>query len=154
MSTMDISADGIDVLGPVTAVVVEFPSGVVGGAGFTELLTAAEAGTIRVLDLEFVSCLADGTIRSLRPADLVTDGVDLSDLAGADSHLADASDLDALHHVLHPGSVAAVLVYEDQSLHPALAAWRSAGAEVALVGHLDPADLDDVLDAAEHEEGA
>lgn len=144
-----IAVETPDILGPVDVVVVEFPGGVVGGAGFDRLLSLADTGIIRVLDLEFVARQPDGSIVSVEVADVAVDGVDLAPFAGASSNLVDATDLDVLHDALSPGSVAAVLLYEEQALNPVIAAWRSAGGRLALVGHLDPAELNEVLDATD-----
>ena len=132
-----------DVLGPVDFAVVEFPSGVISGNGFDQLLQLAESGLIRVLDLEFVTRIADG---SVVPVEV---GVSLSPFAGASSGLVDATDLAALGDSIGVGSVAAVLVYEEQVLIPVVTAWHTAGGKLALVGHLEPAELDEALDATE-----
>jgi hypothetical protein len=143
-------ADGLDVLGPVEFAVVEFPGGVISGDGFDELLRLAESGVIRVLDLEFVTRIADGSVVPVPVADItVGPGVDLSTFDGASSGLVDATDLATLGDSIEVGSVAAVLVYEEQVLIPVIAAWHGAGGRLALVGHLEPAELDEALDATE-----
>jgi hypothetical protein len=148
--TAATAPDDLDVLGPVDFVVVEFPGGVVSGDGFGRLLALTDSEVIRVLDLEFVTRIADGSVIIVDPADVtVASGVDLSAFAGASSGLVDAADLASLGDSLEVGSVAAVLVYEEQALLPVLAAWHSSGARVALVGHLDPAELDEALDSTE-----
>ncbi len=149
----DLPAGDPDILGPVDVVVVEFPGGTVGGTGFDRLRALADTGVVRILDLEFVSRLRDGSVVSVDVRDVaVAGGVDLTSFAGSDSSLVDATDLHVLHESISPGSVAAVLVYEEQVLNPVVAAWQSAGARLALVGHLDPADLDEVLDATDDAE--
>lgn len=144
------SVDDPDVLGPVEFAVVEFPGGVIGGDGFGELLKLADSGAIRVLDLEFVTRIADGSVVPVPVADVaVGPGVDLAAFVGASSSLVDATDLATLGDSIAVGSVAAVLVYEEQVLIPVVSAWHAAGGRLALVGHLEPADLDEALDIAE-----
>lgn len=144
------AATELDVLGPVEFAVVEFPGGVIGGAGFGELLKLADSGVIRLLDLEFVTRIADGTVVPVSVADVTAGpGVELSAFDGASSGLVDATDLATLGDSIGVGSVAAVLVYEEQVLIPVVAAWHAAGGRLALVGHLEPADLDEALDATE-----
>ncbi len=58
-----------DPLGPVDFIVVEFPDGLVTSAGFNELLELSQRGVIKVLDLEFVICDADGA-RLATPSEL------------------------------------------------------------------------------------
>jgi Family of unknown function (DUF6325) len=145
-----LSIDDLDVLGPVDFAVVEFPSGVIGGAGFSELLKLADSGVIRVLDLEFVTRIGDGSVVPVEVADVtVGPEVDLTPFVGASSALVDATDLVALGDSIAVGSVAAVLVYEEQALVPVVTAWHAAGGKLALVGHLEPAELDEALDATE-----
>lgn len=145
-----MTAADLDVLGPVEFAVVEFPGGVVGGDGFRELLRLADSGVIRVLDLEFVTRIADGSVVPVPVGDVaVGPGVDLTPFDGASSGLIDGADLATLGDSIEVGSVAAVLVYEEQVLIPVVAAWHSAGGRLALVGHLEPADLDEALDGTE-----
>jgi hypothetical protein len=139
-----------DVLGPVDFAVVEFPGGVISGNGFDQLLQLAESGLIRVLDLEFVTRIADGRVVPVELGDVaVGPGVNLSPFAGASSGLVDGTDLAALGDSIGVGSVAAVLVYEEQVLIPVVTAWHTAGGKLALVGHLEPAELDEALDSTE-----
>lgn len=143
-------ADDLDVLGPVEFAVVEFPGGEIRGDGFARLLELADSGVIRVLDLEFVTRAADGTVIPVAVSDVtVGPGVDLSPFDGASSGLVDTTDLAALGDSITVGSVAAVLVYEEQVLIPVVTAWHAAGGKLALVGHLEPAELDEALDATE-----
>lgn len=145
-----MSATDLDVLGPVEFAVVEFPAGVVGGTGFAQLLALADSGVIRILDLEFVRRTADGAVVPVEVADLaVGPGVDLTPFDGAASGLVATTDLATLGDSIGVGSVAAVLVYEEQVLIPVVTAWHAAGGRLALVGHLEPADLDQALDATE-----
>lgn len=147
---MTSGADDPDILGPVEFAVVEFPAGVIDGDGFGELLRLADAGVIRVLDLEFVTRIADGSVVPVAVADVAAGpGVDLTPFDGASSGLVDATDLATLGDSIEVGSVAAVLVYEEQVLIPVVAAWHSAGGRLALVGHLEPAELDEALDVTE-----
>ncbi len=144
------AAPDLDVLGPVDFLVVEFPDGVIAGDGFARLLALADSEVIRVLDLEFVTRLADGAVVPVGVGDVaVGPGVDLTPFDGASSGLVDATDRAALAEAIGVGSIAAVLVYEEQALIPVVTAWHSAGGRLALVGHLEPAELDEALDTTE-----
>lgn len=152
MTSTSPLADDLDILGPVEFAVVEFPGGVIGGDGFDRLLGLADSGVIRVLDLEFVMRKADGSVAPMSPADVAVEpGVDLAAFDGASSGMVDATDLATLGEKIAVGSVAAVLVYEEQVLVPVVAAWHAGGGKLALVGHLEPAELDEALDATERE---
>lgn len=134
-----------DRFGPVDYLVVQFPQGEVGRDGFARLLGLVDAGTIRVLDLEFVTNDA-GTVRTVPAAAL---DIDLADLDGANSGLLDAADLDVVAAEVAPGSVAAVLVYEELSLLPVLRAWEAVGATVVADGPVTVDDLDAALSTTE-----
>ena len=137
-------------LGPIAYVVVEFPGGVPGANGFRELLDLVERREIRVLDLEFVALGADGGVETIEPTMLgAVDGLDMAVFAGASSGILDASDFAALGADLTPGSIAAVLVYEELSMLQVLASWERAGGKLLAEGPVDAADLISALDSTE-----
>jgi len=136
-----------DTTGPVDYVVVEFPDGAPTAEGFARLLAAVGRGAIRILDLEFVAADGSGGARVVDAATLDADVV--GPFAGASAGLLDASDLDVLASEVAPGALAAVLVYEELSLAPALAAWRDGGARVVATGQLTEADIVAALDATD-----
>ncbi len=139
-----------DRLGPVEFLVVEFPNGEVGGAGFTHLLSLVDSGQILVLDLEFVSKSADGEVAVVEANTLgLADGGDLAAFAGASSHLIDGDDVTDAGAMIAPGSIAAVLVYEVLTVLPMIAAWERAGARLAAAGSIEFEDLDAAITAAE-----
>ena len=65
------------------------------GAGFAALVDLVDRGVIRILDLEFVTCRADGSVEGIQLQDLDTDGqFDLTIFEGVSSGLLDQSDFD------------------------------------------------------------
>lgn len=141
------TADLSDLLGPVSYIAVEFPRGEVGEEGFSRLLELVDRGLILVIDLEFVRREADGSLVTVS-ADTLDVGVDLSAFTGADAGLLDADDLELVAHGLAEDSILAVLVYEDLTLAPVLAAWGSRGARLVAEG---PVAVDDLEQALDHE---
>ncbi|TPG33072.1 DUF6325 family protein [Mycolicibacterium hodleri] len=131
-----------DRFGPVEHIVVEFTDGATVQTGFDRLLVLADAGLIRVLDLEFVTA-EDGAARVI-PASAVAAALGMFD--GASSGLLDHDDIEAIAARLTPGTTAAVLVYEDLSILDVLAAWESGGATVVSEGHVDVDDIDAALE--------
>lgn len=70
----------VDRFGALNSVVIEFPAGAVTEAGFLRLLSAVDAGSIRIIDLEFVASEA-GARHILTPAEVSASvGIDLSAL--------------------------------------------------------------------------
>lgn len=131
-------------LGPLDYVVVTFPGSTVPDSGFAALNALAEAGTILVLDVEFVARSADGTVT--RP-DAVAVGV--PQMASADAGIIDHDDVAAVAADLPADSVAVIVVYENLSILAAVAAWQHDGGEVVAEG---PIVVDDLIEALDHAE--
>jgi hypothetical protein len=108
---------GADVeLGPVDYVVVAFPAGQANFSGemASELAALMDSDTVRVLDLLLVTKDEDGSVEASELRD--ADDSEVGQLRAAEADLAvllAASDIDEIGRVLEPGSVAAVLVWEN-----------------------------------------
>ena len=138
---------GSEFLGPVDFLAVEFPSGRMNGSGFRMLRALVEAGTIVVLDLEFVLKGADGSVSRLSWDDVPVDSPDdVSSWAGSFSGILDESDLDVIAESIAPGSLAGVLVYENAWAAPIMAEITASGARLLGSGRIDGDDLSDALD--------
>lgn len=139
-----------DDLGPVDFLVIEFPGARVTSGGFEQLLTLADQGVIDVLDLEFVASDVDGNVRTMELQELGDgDGADLSAWTGASSGLLDDTDLQQIASSLQPGSIAAVVIYENRWIFSVVDAWRREGARLIADGGLSPDELVAALDATE-----
>lgn len=139
--------DITDHLGPVSYIAVEFPDGHPTPEGFARLQSLVDSGLILVIDLEFVQRGADGSLVTAPAGSFDASGMDLSAFEGADSGLLDREDLESVGHGLAQGSVLAVLVYEDLTLEPVLAAWAAGGARVVAEGPVDVGDLRAALES-------
>ena len=118
-----------DQLGPMDYAAVEFPGGRITGDGFRILLDLADRGSVRILDLEFVTRTSDGSIEVVDIAALDTEpGVDLTPFAGASSGILDRVDLDEVGgNIRQCGSGADLRRTGHSSGVRRLAAHRSAG---------------------------
>ena len=104
----------IDELGPVDYLVVEFPAGQQNftGEAAEELLRLHDAGIIRVMDLVLVGKGDDGTVMAQELGDLDSMG----EFERLETELAETlaeEDVLALGGVMAPGSLGAILVYEN-----------------------------------------
>ncbi|MFU9026373.1 DUF6325 family protein [Rhodococcus erythropolis] len=135
-----------DQFGPIEYVAVEFPSGAPTSAGFEQLLTLVDSGVIRILDLEFVTKAADGSVSVVPASTFELADFDLAQFDGAASGLLDTGDIAAVGEELAAGSVAAVLVYEELAILPVIEAWTRSGAKVVTEGHLSVDELAAALD--------
>ena len=150
MSAMTEPGSGDDELGPVDFLAVEFPGGRITAAGFEQLLTLADRGVIDILDMEFVASDSNGNARKVDVKELDnTGGADLSAWTGASSGLLDDGDLQQIASAIQPGSVAAVVVYENRWVFSVVNAWRREGARLIADGGLSADDLVAALDATE-----
>lgn len=138
-----------DPLAPVDLLVIGFPDGAPHVAGFDALAELIEAGTIRVIDLEFVRRDETGT-HTVQPAELpAMEGFDVDFWTGSSADLLDADDLDELASDLAVGELAVVLLIEQQWVLGLIGAWTRGGARLIADGGVPPQDLIDALDAAE-----
>ena len=150
MSAAPESGPDDDELGPIDFLAVEFPGARVTSGGFEQLLALADAGVIAILDMEFIASDAGGHTRKVDAAELTSPGgVDLSAWAGASSGLLDDSDLQQIAAAIAPGSVAAVVVYENRWVFSVVDAWRREGARLVADGGLSPEEIVAALDATE-----
>ncbi|MER2203818.1 MAG: DUF6325 family protein, partial [Rhodococcus sp. (in: high G+C Gram-positive bacteria)] len=92
-----------DQFGPIEYVAVEFPSGAPTSAGFEQLLTLVDSGAIRILDLEFVTKAADGSVAVVPASTFELEDFDLAQFDGAASGLLDAGDIAAVGDELAAG---------------------------------------------------
>jgi hypothetical protein len=154
-----MSDDDLDVIGPIDYLVVEFPADrEPNGSALPHLVDLVERGTIRILDLQFMRCEADGTIVGVDIADVgLRGGIDVSLFAEAASGILDQSDLDEAAKALTPGSSGAVLVYENRWAAPFAVAMRRNGAllvasgRIPVQGFLASLQVQGVITPQEHE---
>jgi len=150
MSAATESGPDDDELGPIDFLAVEFPGGRITTGGFERLLALADGGVIGILDVEFVASNGDGNARKVDVQELSNlGGADLGAWTGASSGLLDDSDLQQIAAAIRPGSVAAVVVYENRWVFSVVDAWRREGASLIADGGLSADELVAALDATE-----
>jgi hypothetical protein len=131
-------------IGPVEYIIVGFPGNKFNGEIAPELAKLVESGTIRVLDLVFITKDADGQVQALEFED--HDDVALFNaLEGEVGGLISNDDIDYAAADLEPNSSAALLIWEDVWAIPFVEALRNSGA-VLIEGSRIPHDL---IEAAE-----
>ena len=141
---------GIDEMGPVDYLVVEFPGNKMTGEGLPLLVDLVDRGIIRILDFAFVMKEADGTVHGMEIRDFDGDGqLDLAVFEGASSGLLGEEDLAEAGGVLEAGCSAGVLVYENVWAAPFAAALRRGGGELVASGRIPIQAMLAALDATE-----
>jgi hypothetical protein len=127
----------LDELGPVDYFIVEFPAGQQNftGEGIDELLRLHDSGTIRIMDVLILQKSLEGTVMAQELGDLA----DLGDFQRIEAELVQTlaeEDVENLGAAMEPGSVAAVLVYENLWAAPFASAMRRAGGQLIANGRI------------------
>lgn len=127
----------VDELGPVDFLIIEFPADAQNFSGemAAELVRLSEAGTIRVLDILLLQKNADGSVDALE----LDEAPGLDDLRALEADLAEilaAEDVVHLAAAMDPGTVAAVLVWENAWAAPFGSAARRAGGQLVGSGRI------------------
>ena len=129
----------VDELGPVDYIVVEFPADTAdfSGAMAAELTALVKRGTIRVLDLLILKKDLDGSVEGFESHDFGDSN--LAELLELETELAlllAEDDVEAIGASLEPGSVAAVLIWENVWAAPFAAAARRSGGQLVASGRI------------------
>jgi len=127
----------LDELGPVDYLIVEFPAGAQNftGEGADELLRLHDSGTIRIMDILILQKGEEGTVMAQELGDLD----EMGELERLETELVQTlaeEDVDKLAAAMDPGSVAAVLVYENLWAAPFASAMRRAGGQLIANGRI------------------
>ncbi len=142
----------VDELGPVDYVVVEFPADEANFSGemARELSALIESGTVRVLDLILLKKEVDGSVEGFESHDF--GDVDLGGLRELETDLAlllAEEDVASIGAALEPGSVAAVLVWENLWAAPFGSAVRRSGGQLVASGRIPIQALAAAIEADE-----
>jgi Family of unknown function (DUF6325) len=142
----------VDELGPVDYIVVEFPADKAdfSGAMAKELSALIERGTVRILDLLFLKKELDGSVEGFESHDFGHGEV--GELRALETELAillAEDDIEAIGAALEPGSVAAVLVWENAWAAPFASAVRHSGGQLVASGRIPIQALAAAIEADE-----
>jgi uncharacterized membrane protein len=139
--------------GPVDFLLLEFPAAQLHGAVAPELVRLVESGIIRLYDLMVISKDENGAVEALELRDSPV-AHDFAYFAGASSGLLGDDDMREAAEAMRPGTVAALLVYENSWAAPFVSATRSSGGEVIAGGRIPASVVMEVLDELEALDGA
>jgi hypothetical protein len=134
-----MEASELDVLGPVDYLVVEFPADKANFSGemAAELRSLVDRELVRVLDLVILRKEPDGSVEVAELADV--DESDVGELRALEADLAmllAEDDVVEIGKALEPGSIAAVLVYENSWAGPFASSVRRSGGQLVADGRL------------------
>lgn len=133
--------------GPVDFLLIEFPADQPMDAVADQLLALVEQGTIRLYDLVVARKDADGTVTVIDLHDVTADGpADFAVFSGARSGLLGDEDVAEAGSVMEPGTMAALLVYENAWAVPFVAAAMAAGGQPVASLRIPAIDIIEALD--------
>ncbi|WP_261792273.1 DUF6325 family protein [Arthrobacter sp. PM3] len=140
--------------GPVDFILLEFPVDKLTGRASEEIVKLIEQGTIRLFDLLVVMKNEDGTVEILELTDPGGPAAAFSYFDGARSGLLGDDDIAEATAALLPGTVAALIVYENTWAAPFVAAVRESGGELIASTRIPAPDVMEALDALEAQDAA
>jgi hypothetical protein len=150
MEGVVVSEEQFDELGPVDYMVLEWNGEQpVTGEVMALLLDLVDRGIIRILDLAFMLKDADGSVAALDLTEIASEGTGLDAFEGVTSGLLGQDDLEEAATVLEPGTVAAVLVWENLWAAPIAVALRRSGGQLVASGRVPVQAILASLDASE-----
>jgi Family of unknown function (DUF6325) len=146
--------DTTDVLGPVDWLVVEFPADKANFSGemARELKALVERELVRILDLVFIRKNEDGSVDVDELSDVPEGAV--GELLAHEAELAmllAEDDIVAVGEALEPGSIGAVLVYENSWAGPFAASIRRSGGQLIDNGRIPTQALLAAIEAEDNE---
>jgi Family of unknown function (DUF6325) len=136
-----------DVYGPIDFVLVEFPGDKLTGEAGQAVVDLVESGIIRLYDLIVVSKDTDGTMSVLEITEDNAGG--FSVFAGARSGLLGDDDAREAAAAMQPGTVAALIVFENRWAVPFIRGVRNSGGELIASARIPSDDVMAALDALE-----
>jgi hypothetical protein len=157
----DLAVEGmLDELGTIDYVVIEFPADKQNFSGEVaqRLEELIERKLVRIFDLVLIEKGTDGSFRAIEIDELEDDGNPLRAYEAEVASLLAEADLANIADAIEPGSIAAVLVWENSWSAPFASAVRHAGGQLVASGRIPVqaiiAALDGDSDDDNDEEGA
>ena len=145
-----MSGEQLEEMGPIDYVVLEWAGDQpVTGEVMPLLVDLVDRGLIRILDIGFLAKDRDGSVSALDFDELARESSGLADFEGASSGLLGEDDLEEAAAALEPGTVAAVLVWENRWAAPVAVALRRSGGQLVASGRIPVQAIVASLDASE-----
>lgn len=142
-----------EVHGPVDFVLIEFPADRLTGEAGPALVDLVERGLIRIFDLTVISKAQDGSVEAMELTDPLTGGNGgFQYFVGAQSGLIGDDDIREAAEAMTPGTVAALVIYENTWAAPFVGAVRNSGGELIASARIPAADVMAALDALDSQD--
>jgi uncharacterized membrane protein len=149
-----MSSEGVEEMGPIDFIVIEWPGRQPTGEAAPHLVDLVERGIIRVLDLAFITKDENGKVAGVEISEIAGQVEEMKVFEGAASGLISDDDISEAAEALEPGTSAALLIYENSWAGPFAAAVRRSGGQLVANGRIPVQAILAALDAAEEAESA
>lgn len=138
-----------DIHGPIDFVLLEFTGDRLTGRAADELLRLVDQGIVHVYDLLVVGKDQDGAPYAVDVAESSDRIGGFAEFHGAQSGLLADDDIRQAADAMQPGTLAALIVYENTWAIPFVAAAREAGGELVAGARIPAQDVIDALEELE-----
>ncbi|MFI6830055.1 DUF6325 family protein [Kribbella sp. NPDC050241] len=138
-----------EVHGPIDYVLLEFTGNRLTGRAAEELVNLVERGIVHVYDVMLVGKDADGSTYMVDLAESSGQAGSFADLSGVRSGILAEDDLLEVAGAMQPGTLAALIVYENTWAIPFVAAALESGGQLIAGGRIPAEDVMEALDALE-----
>jgi hypothetical protein len=139
----------VEVHGPIDYVLLEFTGNKLTGRAAEELVNLVERGIVHVYDVMIVGKQADGTVYGVDLAESSGQAGGFADLLGARSGILSDDDVAEVGGAMEPGTLAALIVYENTWAIPFVAAALESGGQLIAGGRIPAEDVMEALEALE-----
>jgi uncharacterized membrane protein len=136
-----------EITGPVDLVLLGFPGNQFTGEIAPALRDLVSSGTVRILDLVFITKDADGNVAGIELSDLGEAGAVFESVDGEINELLTDEDIEAAGEELAPDSSAALLMFENTWAGRLATAIREANGEVVAFERIPRDALQEFLGA-------
>ncbi|MGD9526480.1 DUF6325 family protein [Pseudonocardia sp.] len=137
-----------DAFGPIDFILIEYPDDADTTACVDAITALVEQGTIRLYDVLLIRRAADGSYSGVDLGD-ATAASGFTEFEGARSGLIGDDDVSAVIEVMRPGTIAALIVFENAWAAPFVRASLNAGGEVIASQRIPASDVVEALDILE-----
>jgi hypothetical protein len=145
-----VSAEQLEEMGPIDYMVLEWDGEQpVTGEVMPLILDLVDRDVIRILDIAFLAKDLDGSVAAKDFGEFALAGAGLAEFDGAVSGLLGQDDLEEAATALEPGTVAAVLLWENRWAAPVAVALRRSGGQLVASGRIPVQAILASLDASE-----
>jgi len=141
-----------EIHGPVDFLLLEFPLNELKGEAAPALIDLVESGTVRIYDLLVIAKAEDGSVEAVALTDEPGSAGGFEYFAGARSGMLGDDDMQEAADAMRPGTVGALIVYENTWAVPFVGAVMRSGGELIASARIPAPQVMAALDTLESDD--